>query len=139
MHPRDLARCVEPGTGAEPPSQDQHWLVRDFGELEDGSLPEPMALGKDRNEVNGDEQSRVEAVVARRHARNVDVAAGQARRELLTAVFDQVNFDVGVDLLVARDECRKLVLNHLGSGTDAEYPGLARLERARDLRALPLP
>ena len=130
MHARDLTRRVEPRAGAEPPPQDQQWLVRDFGKLEHGSLRQAMAFREDRQEVNGSEQPRLETVVARRHARNVDVAAGQARREFLAAVFDQMNFDAGVNLLVAREECSELVLDYLGGGANPEYSGLARLERA---------
>jgi len=88
MHARDLAGGVEPRTGAEPPPQDQQWLVRDFSELEHRSLRESMAFGDDGKEVKGAEQPGVESLVARRHARNVDVAADQARREFLAAILD---------------------------------------------------
>jgi len=88
MHARDLAGGVEPRTGAEPPPQDQKWLVREFIKLEHRSLRESMAVRDHGKEVKGAKQPGVESVVARRHARNVDVAADQARREFLATILD---------------------------------------------------
>jgi len=44
-----------------------------------------------------------------------------------------VNFNAGVNLPVAREECRELVLDYLGCGANPQYSGLARLERARPI------
>jgi len=44
-----------------------------------------------------------------------------------------VNFNAGVNLPVAREECRELVLDYLGGGANPQYSGLACLERARPI------
>ena len=130
---RDLTGRIEPLARRKAAAQQHQRLVSQVDDIEHGAAAQAVGFRQHGQHVHRKEQPAVKAVVARRHVREVDVAALQATGQSGATILDQANLDARMTAPVLGQKIRKQVLDHLRGGADPQQAGLPGFERARPL------